>query len=69
MIARLSGKKKKVEYWLKKYHRELSAASLIAGFVIDSFTLQRIDLLFENLVLYTHLTIVGGSILLINLVE
>lgn len=39
---------------------------LIGGFVIDNLTLQRIDLLFENLVLIGYLLLTGFAILLIN---
>ena len=40
--------------------------AFVAGFLLDSFTLQRIDLLYENLVLVIHLFISGLAIFLLN---
>lgn len=57
---------KKVKELSKKYFRQISAISLIGGFVIDNFTLQRIDLLFENLVLIFYLVLIASSIIYIN---
>ncbi|MDO8510399.1 MAG: DUF2914 domain-containing protein [bacterium] len=55
--------------WLLRYERHLSSLSLITGFIVDSLTLKRIDLLFENLVLFSHLVVAGTAIVLINLYE
>ncbi len=52
--------------FVSKNQRHLSSAALVGGFIFDTITLQRIDLLFEQLVLYTHLLIAGTSILLIH---
>ncbi|MEA3272623.1 MAG: DUF2914 domain-containing protein [Patescibacteria group bacterium] len=49
-----------------KYEHYLSPGALIGGFVWDNFTLQRIDLWLENLVILTYLFITGASILFLN---
>lgn len=57
----------KFKYWLKRNERLVSSIALIGGFIIDNITLQRIDLLFENVVLFSYLVIAGVAIVLINL--
>lgn len=52
-----------------KYERRISSAALVFGFVVDSFTLRRIDLLFEQVILLTHLFIAGSAILYINIYD
>lgn len=59
----------KAKGWYMQHERLLAAAALFVGFVIDTLTLQRIDLLFENLILLSHLTIIGASIAFINLYD
>jgi hypothetical protein len=58
-----------IKEWYLAHERHISSFALLFGFVVDSITLQRIDLLFENVVLFTHLTIVGVGIILINMFE
>jgi len=55
--------------WFLRNERKISAGALFAGFLFDAFTLQRIDLLYENFVFVSHLTIVAVSIFLINYLE
>jgi len=55
--------------FIEKYERRLSSIALLGGFVIDTFTLQRVDTLFENIVLFTHISIVGLGILFLNILE
>ena len=57
---------KTAEIFYEKYERRISSFALVAGFIFDSLTLQRIDLLFENLVILSYLIISGGSIILLN---
>lgn len=57
----------KIKRWFLSHERHISSFSLLAGFIIDNLTLQRIDLLFENLILVSYLVISGGSIALYNL--
>ena len=59
----------KAEAIFTKHERRISSLALIGGFVFDSLTLRRIDLLFENLTILTYLVISGGSIILINYFE
>lgn len=47
-----------------QHQRELLSFSLLAGFIIDAFTLRRLDLLVENIILLTYLGIAGVSIAL-----
>jgi hypothetical protein len=57
----------RIKNWFLAHERHVSSFSLLAGFIIDNITLQRIDLLFENLILVSYLVISGGSIALYNL--
>ena len=56
----------RAEVFYEKHEGRVSSFALIAGFIFDSLTLQRIDLLFENLIIISYLVISGGSILLLN---
>jgi len=59
--------------WLKniyyKYKSHASTIAFIAGFVWDSFTLTRIDLWLDNLILFSYILIAGFGIAVINLYE
>lgn len=44
--------------FIVRYQHELSIASFVVGFAIDSMVLKRIDLLISNVVLYSYLVIV-----------
>jgi len=55
------------KFWLRRNERIVSSIALIGGFLIDNLTLQRIDLLFENLILLSYIVVAGGAIILINL--
>lgn len=57
---------KNLKPFLDKYERVLSAAALFIGFLVDSLTLQRIDLFFENAILITYLLVAGFSIIVLN---
>ena len=48
------------------YDRYLAPIAFLAGFTIDSFTLTRADLLFDNLLLIAHLTNAALGIILMN---
>lgn len=60
---------KKIKEWFEKYEVYISTGSLLLGFVIDNLTLKRIDLPFENIVLFTYLAISAIGITLINLYD
>jgi hypothetical protein len=53
--------------WVKLHERRLSSLALFGGFIVDSFTLRRIDLWFENAVLGSYLLLAGGGLVLLNL--
>ncbi len=57
----------RIRILFNKYERHISSTSLILGFVVDNLTLQRIDLLFENIVLFSYLFISLISIIIFNL--
>ena len=59
----------KVKIFYTRYERRMSSLALLFGFVIDSITLQRIDLWFENLVLFTYLAVAGSGIIVVNLYD
>ncbi|MEX2013486.1 MAG: DUF2914 domain-containing protein [Parcubacteria group bacterium] len=56
----------RIEALYERHERHLSSLALILGFIFDSLTLQRIDFLFENLVMLSYLAISGGGIVLLN---
>src|SRR3989344_9430146 len=61
----------RVEYLKKVYKRSeryISPAAFLAGFIIDNITLTRIDLWFNNLLLFSYLLIAGASILLVHFI-
>lgn len=49
-----------------KYERRLSLAFLAGGFIFDSLTLRRVDILLDNLVLLFYLFLVALGILSLN---
>lgn len=59
----------KFKKFLEKYERHISSGALIGGFIIDSLTLQRIDLFFENVVIISYIAMAGISIALLNIYE
>ncbi len=56
----------KLEAFFEKYERHISSLSLVGGFIFDSFTIRRIDFLFENLTIIFYLVLSGISIVLFN---
>ena len=52
--------------WYEHNERRVSSLSLIAGFIFDSLTLQRVDSLFENLWSVGNLVVVGVCIILLH---
>lgn len=58
-----------IKQLFERYERHISSAGLIVGFLVDSITFQRIDLWFENLVLFFYISIAGSGIAIINLYE
>ncbi|QQR82192.1 DUF2914 domain-containing protein [Candidatus Campbellbacteria bacterium] len=59
----------KVKNYLEQHERPLSAVALVFGFIMDSLTLSRIDLLSNQLVLFVYLCIVGFCIIVLALQE
>ncbi len=55
----------KVRLFSEKYKLYIMPAVLIIGFLLDFLTLRRVDGLFDNILLSTHLLIVGFSIVLL----
>lgn len=56
----------KLKYVYEHYERRISVGSLVAGFVFDSLTLQRVDNLFDNLWITVNLLAAGLVIILLN---
>ncbi|MBX4198346.1 DUF2914 domain-containing protein [Candidatus Parcubacteria bacterium] len=54
---------------IEQYERHISSGALIAGFILDSLTLRRVDFLAENLVIITYLLIAGLGITILNVYE
>jgi len=57
---------RKAKALYEKYERHIGIALMALGFTVDNLTLKRIDLLFDNLVLFIYLIIAITSIVLIN---
>ena len=60
---------KKVKSWVERNDKYLSPLFFFAGFVLDNFTLTRIDLFFDNLVLLTYLSLAILIIIVMNLIH
>lgn len=67
LSKKLSRKIHKIKWWIRRHERLVSSIALIGGFVVDNITLQRIDLLFENIVLGSYLLIAGIAIVVSSL--
>ena len=59
--------REKIYIKYKKHERYLFPLVFLAGFLFDTLTLRRIDLLFENIVLLFHVSIIGFAIFVLNL--
>ncbi len=55
--------------YFDKYESELSAGTLVFGFILDFLTLNRIDQIWDNIFIILYLFIAGASILALNLYE
>ncbi|MDP9249281.1 MAG: DUF2914 domain-containing protein [bacterium] len=60
---------KNLKDFFHKHESALSSGTLITGFLIDYFTLRRVDYLFDNILIVFYLLLAGASIFLINLYE
>ena len=56
----------KYKEFYKRNERYVTGGALLFGFILDNFTLTRIDLKFDNIVLFTYLAIAFFAILFIN---
>ncbi len=59
--------KENVQTFFDTHKKRISPLLFLGGFVFDLFTLTQVDLLYDNLVLLTHLLIISLSIFLIHL--
>jgi hypothetical protein len=59
----------KTRNFVKKNEKYISPIALFGGFIIDSLTLQRIDLPFENIILGSYLLLSGVLVFLISLID
>lgn len=59
----------KILRFFSKYERRISALTLISGFIFDSFTLRRADLLPENLALIGYLFLITVCLCLLSFGE
>lgn len=59
----------KAEHWWLKNERYLSSGTLLAGFIFDTVALKRIDLLTENLILLSYISVAVVGIFVVNLIE
>lgn len=59
----------KARAFVKKNENYITPVALFGGFIIDSLTLQRIDLLFENVILGGYLLLSGILVYLISFID
>ena len=59
--------KEKLEYLFHRYERWAFSGSMLFGFIVDNLTLTRIDLLFDNLVLFFYLVVAIMGMAITNL--
>lgn len=57
---------KRATNWYARYERPISSLSLVAGFVFDTLTLRRVDMLWENVWVAAHFLLVGICIILLS---
>jgi hypothetical protein len=55
--------------FLERNERPISSLALLTGFIFDSLTLRRVDLLIENAIFISYLFLTAFCIFLINLAE
>lgn len=61
----ISKKYKQIRLFLKENNHLVSPVAIIGGFVVDIFTLNQIDQIFDNAILVAHIIIVGLMIALL----
>jgi hypothetical protein len=55
--------------FVQRNERPIASLALLFGFVFDSLTLRRVDLLIENVIFLIYIVLVASCILLLNLAE
>ncbi len=60
---------KKIREWYEKYDRKIGLASIFFGFLFDSLTLVRIDLVANHFLMLAYFVIAAVGIALINIKE
>lgn len=58
-----------IKIWFEKYERHLSSLALVGGFIVDSLTLRRVDLLLEDLAIISYLSLVAIGIIVLNVID
>jgi hypothetical protein len=61
-------KKKIISIW-QKYENHISSGMLLAGFLLDNFTLRSLDIWWDKAILISYLLIVGMCIVCVNLYD
>lgn len=59
----------KIREFYKRYENRISSLTLVFGFIFDSLTLRRVDILSDNIILIGYLLISGISIFVLNIAE
>ena len=57
----------RIRRFIARYEHQLSIGSFIVGFIIDSITLKRIDLLVSNVIVYGYLVVVIVAMTLLRI--
>jgi len=56
-----------IHTWLRLHERHLSSLALLGGFILDAFTLRRVDLPFENILIMSYFVLLMIGIVILNL--
>lgn len=55
--------------FFEKYEKHISSLVLVGGFILDNFTLRRVDLWWDDALLIAYLLIAGVSLVCVNLYD
>ena len=55
-----------IDKLIHKYEKYVAPVTFVFGFIFDTLTMKRIDLLFDHIVIISYLLVAGIAIVLIN---
>ena len=58
-----------IHTWLQVHERHLSSLALLGGFILDAFTLRRVDLPFENILIISYFLLLMVGIVILHVAD